>query len=130
MPHEILHMSGFDPKRSAAEGFRRGLLRRCPNCGEGHLFQGYLSVAPRCDVCGLDNTVYRADDGPAYFTILIIGHLLIGPLLFLSIVRTWPPVTVVALTLPLVAAATLALLPFVKGAFIGVLWATRATAAQ
>ena len=109
-------------------GFRRGLARRCPECGEGHLFRGYLKVDPRCEACGHDNAAYRADDGPAYFTILIIGHLLIGPMLCFPFIWQADPILVMAITLPLVAVATLTLLGFVKGAFIGVQWAQRAAA--
>jgi len=109
--------------RSAQVGFLRGLQRRCPNCGEGRLFAGYLKVEPVCDACGHENGAYRADDGPAYFTILIVGHLVVAPLLCFSFIWTWPVAAVLAVTLPLVAATTLALLPLVKGTFIGVQWA-------
>jgi uncharacterized protein (DUF983 family) len=106
----------------AGLGFRRGLARKCPNCGQGALFSGYLKVRPVCEACGHDNGAYRADDGPAYFTVLIIGHLLVGPLLALPLVAAWNPLATVALFLPLVAIVTLALLAVVKGAFIGVQW--------
>jgi len=119
-----------DPKRSASDGIRRGFLRRCPNCGQGHLFSGYLTVEPSCQACGHENARYRADDGPAYFTILIVGHLVIVPLLCLSFILTWPLAAVLPLSLALVLASTLALLPLVKGAFIGVQWATRGAAVQ
>ena len=114
-------------KRSIGEGLRRGLVGRCPNCGEGRLFSGYLKVEPRCGACGHDLSRYRADDGPAYFTILIVGHLFIAPLLCFSFIWTWNPVLVVALTLPAVAAVSLTLLPRIKGAFIGGQWAADAT---
>jgi uncharacterized protein (DUF983 family) len=113
--------------RSFGEGFMRGLGGRCPNCGEGHLFSGYLKVQPRCEACGHDLSVYRADDGPAYFTILIVGHLIVAPLLCFSFIWTWNPILVLALTLPPILAATLILLPRVKGAFIGGQWANGAT---
>jgi uncharacterized protein (DUF983 family) len=119
-----------DRKRSAGDGIKRGFLRRCPNCGEGHLFSGYLAVEPSCEACGHENARYRADDGPAYFTILLVGHLVIVPLLCLSFILTWPLAAVLPLSLGLVLATTLALLPLVKGAFIGVQWATRATTVQ
>jgi uncharacterized protein (DUF983 family) len=123
-------MSGLGSERSAGDGIKRGFLRRCPNCGRGHLFSGYLAVEPCCEACGHENARYRADDGPAYFTILIVGHLVIVPLLCLSFVFTWPIAAVLPLSLAVVLFATLALLPLVKGAFIGVQWATRATAVQ
>ena len=115
--------------RSAQLGFWRGLHRRCPNCGEGRLFAGYLKVEPVCAACGHETGRYRADDGPAYFTILIVGHLVVAPLLCFSFIWTWPPAAVLALTLPLVAAITLVLLPLVKGAFIGMQWVTQPTTA-
>lgn len=119
-----------DNERTAAKGLKRGLLGRCPNCGEGHLFRSYLKVDPTCEACGHDNSAYRSDDGPAYFTILIIGHLLIAPLLCFSFMWQANPALVIAITLPLIAAATLVLLSFVKGAFIGVQWGTQAVAVQ
>ena len=113
--------------RSAATGFKRGLARRCPNCGEGHLFRGFLAVQPTCEACGNENAAYKADDGPAYFTLLIVGHLFIAPLLTFSFIWTWPLAVVLGLTLPALVLVTLAMLPFVKGAFIGVQWASRPT---
>lgn len=110
-------------QRSVWTGIQRGLLGKCPHCGEGRLFSSYLKVAPGCAACGHDIGVYRADDGPAYFTILIIGHVVIAPLLFLEFVRTWPVLWVLALVIPTLVMATLLLLPRVKGAFVGVQWA-------
>ncbi len=112
-------------ERSTSTGLKRGLSRRCPQCGQGSLFSGYLKVAPRCAACGHDISAYKADDGPAYFTMLIVGHLLVAPMLCLSFIWTWPIGVVLALSLSFVALATLVLLPIVKGGFIGVQWATR-----
>ena len=112
--------------RPLGEGLRRGLMGRCPNCGEGRLFAGYLAVEPRCEACGHALDQYRADDGPAYFTILIVGHLIIAPLLCFSFVWRANPWLVMGLTLPAILAATLLLLPRVKGAFIGGQWASGA----
>ena len=117
-------------ERNAGTGFKRGLARRCPNCGEGHLFRGYLKVDAVCEACGHENGAYRSDDGPAYFTVLIVGHLLVAPLLCFPFIWQANTALVVAVTLPLVAVATLILLGFVKGAFIGVQWGTRATTVQ
>jgi uncharacterized protein (DUF983 family) len=111
-------------------GFLRGAARRCPHCGEGALFRGYLKVDPTCGSCGHDNGSYRADDGPAYFTILIVGHLVVAPMLCLSFVWTWSPAWALAVTLPIVALATLVLLPIIKGGFIGVQWALEAAPAS
>jgi uncharacterized protein (DUF983 family) len=119
-----------DQERSTLVGLKRGIARRCPNCGEGHLMAGYLKIAPRCDACGFDNSLYRTDDGPAYFTILIIGHLLVAPLLCFPFIWQANPLLVLAITLPLVATATLGLLGVVKGAVAGVQWASGGVATQ
>lgn len=110
-------------QRSVWVGLQRGLSGKCPHCGAGPLFSSYLKVAPSCARCAHDIGVYRADDGPAYFTILIVGHLMIGPLLFLEFVRTWPVGWVFAIVIPAIVGLTLLLLPRVKGAFVGVQWA-------
>ncbi|MCA3756856.1 MAG: DUF983 domain-containing protein [Phenylobacterium sp.] len=97
----------------------RGLRGRCPHCGEGRLFRSYLKVQSDCAGCGVDLTRYPADDGPAYFTILLVGHLVIVPILFIPYVWQGPPVVTVPLVLTPLTLVTLALLPIVKGAFIG-----------
>jgi len=101
----------------------RGLKGRCPHCGDGRLFWRYLKVEPRCSACGHDLARYPADDGPAYFTILIVGHLIVAPLLFFSIIWEAPTMYVLPATLIPLAVITLALLPRVKGAFVGLLHA-------
>lgn len=103
-------------------GLKRGVARRCPNCGEGRLFDGYLKVKTTCEVCGNPNGLYRTDDAAPYFTILVVGHLVIAPMLTLHVYRTWPVEWLLGVMVPLVGVITLALLPFVKGAVLGVLW--------
>lgn len=120
-------MALSEGERSVATGFKRGFKRRCPNCGEAPLFAGYLKVQPRCPACGHNTGAYRADDGPAYFTILLVGHLVIGPLLFFPVIWTSPPLLVAAIVLPLLTAVTLAVLPFIKGGMIGFMWSRRVT---
>ncbi|MGC1304171.1 MAG: DUF983 domain-containing protein [Caulobacteraceae bacterium] len=111
-------------------GLSRGLKRRCPNCGEGALYAGYLTVQSPCTVCGNDNGQYRADDAGPYFTILIVGHIVVGPLLFFPFIWKSPIWLVLSTTLPLVAVLTLVLLPVVKGAVIGVQWALASRKAE
>lgn len=111
------------PRASALTGLKRGLRHRCPNCGEGRLYTRYLKVDIDCEVCGHDLARYPADDGPAYFTILIVGHLFVAPLLLFPFIWQQSPALVVPLTVMPLCALTLLLLPRVKGAVIGVLWA-------
>lgn len=87
------------------------------------MFRAYLKVVPRCPSCSLDLAQFRADDGPAYFTILIVGHVFIAPMLFSSVMLTWPVEWLLALFLPGIVVLSLVLLPRVKGAFVGVQWA-------
>ena len=65
------------PKRDLFRAMRRGFRCRCPNCGKGALFAGYLKPLPECRVCGEDLSHQRADDAPPYFTILIVGHVIV-----------------------------------------------------
>ena len=108
--------------RPVLVGLTRGARGRCPNCGEGRLLRAYLKIIATCAVCGHDNGQYPADDAPPYFTILIVGHLVIGPMLAFRFIWTWPPGLVLALILPILTALTLTVLPIIKGAVVGVLW--------
>ncbi len=104
-------------------GLGRGFALRCPNCGKGELLHKYLKVTATCPACGHDNGQYPSDDAPPYFTILIVGHLVVAPLLLFPFIWEWPTAIVLALTVPFVGVMTLLLLPRVKGAVIGFQWA-------
>lgn len=106
-------------------GIKRGLRHRCPNCGEGKLYRGYLKVEDACAACGHDLSGYRADDGPAYFTILLVGHLVIAPLLLFPFIWQMSPWFVVPATVIPLTVLILLMLPRIKGAFIGGLWSIR-----
>lgn len=103
----------------------RGLRARCPCCGEGPLFYRYLKVEPVCQTCGHDLDRYPADDGPAYFTVLLVGHLVIVPFLILGGPLIWkaPLQYLIPGALAGVAAITLTALPVIKGGVVGVLYA-------
>jgi uncharacterized protein (DUF983 family) len=111
-----------EERRPLPTGVGRGLARRCPNCGNGRLFDGYLRVRPICDHCGNDNDRYPADDAPPYVTILLVGHIVVAPMLMLHAIRIWPLWLSLSLFCSLVLLVTLALLPFVKGGVIGACW--------
>lgn len=118
-------LTQIDPmKRSWALGMKRGLRLRCPNCGEGKLFRKYLKVQD-CPACGNENSRYPADDAPPYFTILIVGHLVVAPLLVFPWIWQAPTWIVLGSTLPALFILTLLTLPVVKGAVVGVLWSLR-----
>lgn len=111
--------------RPLGQAFRNGLLRRCPECGKGSVFNGYIKVKHTCDSCGLELHHQRADDAPPYFTMVIVLHFVISGLL--TVQQTFDPATWIQLSiwLPVSLVAALWLLPRVKGALIGIQWARR-----
>jgi uncharacterized protein (DUF983 family) len=118
-------MSPWSHRSAVGVSMLRGLRGRCPHCGEGKLFYRYLKVEPVCQTCGHDLDRYPADDGPAYFTVLLVGHLVIVPFLIFFAPLIWkaPVLILVPSALIAVAAITLLTLPVVKGAFIGLTYA-------
>ncbi len=98
---------------TAVNPFLAGLRCRCPRCGEGPLFAGYLKVAERCEACGLDFSAEDAGDGPAVFIMLIVGFIVVPPALLLE-AWTAPPIWVhLLLWIPLSLGLCLAMLrPF------------------
>src|SRR5262245_60764121 len=91
----------------AVSPFIAGLSCKCPRCGQGKLFAGFLTLAPRCEACRLDYAFIDAGDGPAIFIIMIAGFIVVGAALIVEI-KYQPPIWVhVALWLPLTAATTL-----------------------
>jgi uncharacterized protein (DUF983 family) len=101
---EPVHQS---PAPSAVSPIVAGLTCRCPQCGKGKLFGGFLSLRPRCDRCGLDYTFIDSGDGPAVFIILLAGFVVVGCALIVE-VKYQPPFWVHAvLWIPLIAATTL-----------------------
>lgn len=101
----------------------RGMRWRCPKCGEGKLFSSYLKVVKACPHCGEDLSHQRADDGPAYITMLIICHIA-GTMIHILMTRTdlsslWTVGIVLCTVLPL----TLLILPSAKGFLVAMQWA-------
>ena len=123
LPNDDADVRTPQARRSLLRGLGRGLTRHCPNCGQGRLFDGYLRIHPVCDVCGEDNDRYPADDAPPYFTILLVGHIVVAPMLILEVIRTWPLWLSMTIFPALALLATLTLLPFVKGGVVGACWA-------
>jgi uncharacterized protein (DUF983 family) len=101
----------------------RGWRGRCPRCGEGRMLHSYLKVNSTCPHCGQELFHHRADDGPAYLSILIVGHLMV-PIL-LVIWETFRPQPIVLALAGSVIATVMALylLPRFKGAMIAYQWA-------
>jgi uncharacterized protein (DUF983 family) len=96
----------------------RGLRGRCPRCGEGRLFRGFLSLRPACERCGLDYGFADAGDGPAVFVILIGGFIVVFAAQMTEVVYQPPYWVHAALWLPLILIVTLVPLRLVKGLLI------------
>ena len=117
--------SALSPTRSKRRAMWRGSLGKCPACGSGGLFARYLKVADKCETCGLELAGHRADDAPPYFTIFIVGHIVIP--IALIVERTYQPPLIVhaAMFSVLSVIITLISLAMVKGAVVGLQWALR-----
>ncbi len=106
------------PLPTSVEPIRAGILGRCPRCGEGRLFEGYLTTARQCNHCGLDYAFADSGDGPAAFVILIIGFIVVGLALWME-VSFGPPLWVhFILWVPLAIILSLVLLRWIKGILI------------
>jgi uncharacterized protein (DUF983 family) len=122
-----VHYYGAEPQtaRPIFRSLLRGVALKCPACGVGAMFRRYLKVADTCPQCGEELHHHRADDAPAYFTIVIVGHIVVSLVLAVEMAYRPPRWLHAALWLPLTVILTLAFLPSVKGALVGLQWALR-----
>ena len=97
---------------------RAGLLCACPRCGKGKLFKGFLTVRPRCDVCGLDCAFADSGDGPAVFIMFFAGAIVVGAALITEALYHPPYWVHATLWLPLILILTLGPLRPMKGLMI------------
>lgn len=114
-------MNVMKPARSnppSTEPVRAGLLGRCPRCGQGALFAGYLTLAPDCSACDLDYAFADSGDGPVAFVILLIGFLVVGLALWMEVTINPPLWVHFSLWLPLVVILSLVALRLFKGLLI------------
>ena len=111
------------PARPKWRSIRRGLCGHCPNCGTGKMFRAFLKVADCCPVCGEALHHHRADDAPAYFVILIVGHVVVPLALVVEVAYSPPYWLHAVLWLPLTIGLAVGLLQPIKGAIVGWQWA-------
>lgn len=101
---------------------RRGMMGKCPHCGEGHLFTAYLKQTKSCILCHETYGHIHADDAPAWMTILIVGHIL-APLIIYMIMNTaWADWVYMIFFTILILILTFSILPRAKGFFIAMIW--------
>jgi uncharacterized protein (DUF983 family) len=109
------------PMPPLATAIGRGLRGRCPACGKGRIFTGFLKVAATCEVCKAPLGLARADDAPPYFTILVVGHIVIPLLFVVDRSVELSVLTMSAIFLPLTLALALGLIRPIKGGTVGLM---------
>ena len=103
------------------QGLLRGFAARCPCCGQGRLFTGWLRQMPECGNCHAPLGAVRADDAPPYFVIFIVAHVVIATQVLLEPVMALSTLAEAAIFMPLALIMCLGLLRPVKGATIGLM---------
>lgn len=121
----VIRKSAAHGQRSILEALWRGGRGRCPACGTGRMFDRYLKVAHACADCGEELHHHRADDAPPYFTIFVVGHVVVPPIMWVEM-ASQPPLWLYGVTaLPLTVVLAMAALAPIKGALVGLQWALR-----
>jgi uncharacterized protein (DUF983 family) len=115
-----------DHQHSLPSPYSTGISGRCPRCGEGKLFDGFLKVRPHCSACGLDFGFADSADGPAVFIMLIAGFVVLGAALYVEIAYEPPIWLHLAIWLPLSVIVCLALLRPMKGLAVALQYAHKA----
>jgi len=120
---ETPHTPSEKPRRKVLPAMLRGAKNRCMKCGRGRIFDGFLKTAYACSNCGEEIHHHRADDAPPYFTITIVGHIVIPALLVVEVV--WRPALWIHMSIwvPLTLLLCFGLMQPIKGALVGLQWA-------
>ena len=110
--------TGHDLQPARIDPIRAGLLCRCPNCGRGPLYAGFLKVVDRCEACGFDYSRLNTGDGAAIFIMQIAGGIVVFGALYAMIAWNPPIWLLLLITLPLVAGLSIGLMRPGKGVMI------------
>ena len=111
--------------RDWREAIARGIQGRCPHCGRGKLFRGFLKPVDRCEACGEDLHHQRADDLPPYIVITIVGHIVVGGILLAEKYGDWSMGLHMAVWPALTLILSILLMQPAKGGVVGLQWAMR-----
>ncbi|MGV8939671.1 MAG: DUF983 domain-containing protein [Allorhizobium sp.] len=112
-------------ERPVGRSILRGMLNRCPACGEGRLFRAFLKPVDNCAHCGEDMFHQRADDLPPYISIMVLGHVMVGGFMMTDLVFNVSIWVHLAIWVPMTILAALATIQPIKGGVIGLQWALR-----
>jgi uncharacterized protein (DUF983 family) len=108
----------------------RGVLGRCPRCGQGLLLHHYLKLVDRCSVCGESYGHFRTDDAAPWLTILVVGHMTVPMVLISEIHFQLPMRLALAIYVPLIAGLAAIMLPRCKGVLAALMWAMKAEGSE
>lgn len=109
--------------RPLFQAMKNGFFHKCPSCGESPLYTSYLKVTDTCTTCRTDLHHHRADDAPAYFTIAIVGKIIVGLFVWFELAYAPSYWLHAAVFIPLLLVMSLLFLPRVKGILVGLQWA-------
>ena len=119
-------MASDDNSWAPVSPISAGLAGRCPRCGDGRLFSGFLTLAPKCDACGLDYSFADSGDGPAVFVTLVGGFIVVGLALWTEVMFEPPMWVHLVIFLPLTLVVCLGLLRPMKGVMVATQYRNRA----
>jgi len=122
---QALPTSEIENDRPTLPALTKGWRRKCPCCGKGDLLHSYLKINDSCDSCGLNLSQARADDGPSYLTLLIVGHIMAPMLHFVFVTWRPEPLTLFSIFTVGCVVSSLYLLPRLKGVIVAYQWARR-----
>ncbi|RAH99324.1 hypothetical protein DLJ53_22565 [Acuticoccus sediminis] len=111
--------------RSPMDAMMKGMMGRCPNCGVGSLFDGFLKVRDTCPHCGEALYHHRADDAPPYIVMSFVGIFVVAVMFYVEIAYEPALWIHAAIFLPLTIVLSLVLLRPTKGLMVGLQWAKR-----
>lgn len=112
------------------KSLRWAILGKCPACGKAKLFRAYLKQVENCAACHEKFGHIRADDGPAWLSIIVVGHFTIPLVLVVEEQVVWSTPLSIAVWCSVLVAATLLCLPRAKGAFIALIWRTKCAGSE
>lgn len=125
-PTEVVQYGQPDEsERPLGRSIMRGMLCKCPACGIGGLFRGFLKPVDRCPACGAEMFHQRADDLPPYIVILVLGHVVVGGYMLTDMVYPLPLWASLAIWAPVTVLTALLSIQPIKGGVIGLQWALK-----
>lgn len=122
---QTVQYGGKPEDRPLGRSIMRGMLSRCPACGNGHLFRAWLKPVDECASCGEDMHHQRSDDLPPYISIMILGHVAVGGFMMTDTVFLVPMWVHFAIWVPITILVALLTIQPIKGGVIGLQWALK-----